>query len=82
MQKLSYSVVLMPEPEGGYTATVPAIPGCISYGQTTEEAFINIREALLLCLEHIQERGGSLPSEGNYAPIISTISLSSEEIHA
>ena len=61
MQKHSYSVVLMPEPEGGYTVTVPAIPGCITYGLTKEEAFINIREALLLCLEHLQERGETLP---------------------
>jgi len=41
--------------EGGYTATVPALPGCISEGDTREEALSNIREAISLYLESIED---------------------------
>ena len=44
-------VVLEPSDEGGYTVFVPAIPGCISEGDSREEALANIREAIELCLE-------------------------------
>jgi len=44
-------VVLEPSDEGGFTATVPALPGCISEGNTKEEALVNIREAIELYLE-------------------------------
>jgi predicted RNase H-like HicB family nuclease len=33
-----FNVVLRPEPEGGYTALVPALPGCVTYGRTVDEA--------------------------------------------
>ncbi len=44
-------VVLEPSDEGGYTVFVPAIPGCISEGDSREEALANITEAIELCLE-------------------------------
>ena len=44
-------VVLEPSDEGGYTVIVPAIPGCVSEGDSREEALTNIREAIGLCLE-------------------------------
>jgi len=44
-------VVLEPSEEGGYTVYVPALPGCISEGDTREEALQNIREAIELYLE-------------------------------
>ena len=43
---LSYSVELKPQEEGGYTVTVPILPGCISEGDTMEEALKNIKEAV------------------------------------
>ena len=44
MEQLEYTVVLDPdEEEGGYTVTVPALPGCISEGDTLEEALENSR---------------------------------------
>ena len=33
-----YNIMLRPEPEGGYTALVPALPGCVTYGRTVDEA--------------------------------------------
>ncbi len=48
-------VVLEPSDEGGYTATVPVLPGCISEGDTREEALANIREAIHLYLEPVDD---------------------------
>lgn len=41
-----YQVVLTPEPEGGYTVTVPSLPGCVSYGKTIDEARGMIADAI------------------------------------
>ena len=49
--EMKFQVVLEPSDEGGYTAYVPALPGCISEGDTIDEAMANIREAIELCLE-------------------------------
>jgi predicted RNase H-like HicB family nuclease len=48
-------VLLEPSEEGGYTVYVPALPGCISEGETTEEALTNIREAIELYLEPVDD---------------------------
>lgn len=44
-------VLLEPSDEGGYSVTVPSLPGCISEGNTRDEALANIREAIELYLE-------------------------------
>jgi predicted RNase H-like HicB family nuclease len=48
-------VVLEPSDEGGYTAIVPALPGCISEGDTREEALANIMEAISLYIEPVED---------------------------
>lgn len=48
-------VVLEPSPEGGFTVFVPALPGCISEGDTKELAMQNIREAVELYLEEVDD---------------------------
>lgn len=48
-------VVLEPSDEGGYTAWVPSLPGCISEGETSEEALASIREAIELYLEPVED---------------------------
>jgi len=48
-------VVLEPSDEGGYTAVVPALPGCISEGDTREEALSNIQEAIRLYVEPVDD---------------------------
>ena len=50
-------VVLEPSDEGGYTALVPALPGCISEGDTREDALANIQEAIRLYLEPVDDDG-------------------------
>ena len=46
-----FPVVLIPAEEGGFTAVCPVLPGCISQGDSRDEALTNIREAIELCLE-------------------------------
>ena len=61
-----FKVLFEPSDEGGYTAFVPALPGCISEGNTLDEARQNIREAIELYLEPDEEpaaREGSLVEE-------------------
>jgi predicted RNase H-like HicB family nuclease len=48
-------VVLEPSDEGGYTVYVPSLPGCISEGETKEEAISNIKEAIALHLEAVED---------------------------
>jgi predicted RNase H-like HicB family nuclease len=52
---VKFQVVLEPSDEGGYTVYVPALPGCISEGDTVEEAMRNIREAIELYLEPVED---------------------------
>ena len=47
---MKLQVVLEPSEEGGYTVYVPSLPGCVSEGDTEEEALVNIREAIELYL--------------------------------
>lgn len=48
---MKLTIVLEPQEEGGFTAYVPSLPGCISEGETKEEAIKNIKEAIGLYLE-------------------------------
>ncbi len=52
---MRFKVVLEPSDEGGYTVYVPSLPGCISEGETVEEALKNIREAIELYLEPVDD---------------------------
>jgi predicted RNase H-like HicB family nuclease len=52
---MKLKIVLEPSEDGGYTAYVPALPGCISEGETIEEATANLREAIDLYLEPVDD---------------------------
>ncbi|MDM7325204.1 MAG: toxin-antitoxin system HicB family antitoxin [Thermus sp.] len=58
---LKYPVLLVPEPEGGYTALIPDLPGCVSVGETPEETLANVEEARTLWLEAAYEYGDEIP---------------------
>ncbi len=58
-----YRVMLDPEPGGGYSVWVPVLPGCVSQGETTDEALVNIREAIQAYIESALKHGDPLPSE-------------------
>jgi predicted RNase H-like HicB family nuclease len=52
---MKVKVVLEPSAEGGFTAYVPSLPGCISEGQSEEDALANIQEAIALYLEPVED---------------------------
>jgi len=52
---MTISIVLERSDDGGFTVTVPSLPGCISEGETREEALNNIQEAIELYLEPIED---------------------------
>lgn len=61
---LRYTAIFEPDKEqGGYTVTIPALPGCISEGDTFEEALKNIEEAASLYLEVMKEKKEEIASE-------------------
>jgi predicted RNase H-like HicB family nuclease len=59
---LEYPVLLVAEPEGGYTAFHPDLKGCVAVGETPEEALANLEEARRLWLEAAHEHGDEIPS--------------------
>lgn len=59
---MKLSVVLERSDEGGYSAFVPSLPGCISEGDTKEEALANIKEAIELYLEPVEDDVGFGPN--------------------
>ena len=63
MKVLSYRILLRKEPEGGYTVIVPSLPGCVTYGETIEEAIAMAREAIELYLESLKEHGEDIPTD-------------------
>lgn len=62
MASREFEVVLTPEEEGGYSVSVPALPGCVSQGQTREEALSMIREAIELYVESLEAHGDPIPA--------------------
>jgi len=63
MQNVSYQfeVIFIPQEEGGFTVEVPDLPGCISEGDSLFEAEENIKEAMALYLEELEESGLPVP---------------------
>lgn len=60
---LTRQILIIPDEDGnGYTIEVPSLPGCISQGDTLEEAQANIREAIELYIEVLLEDGKPVPS--------------------
>ena len=60
---LTYTVELEPQKEGGYTVTVPALPGCISEGETVEEALGNVKDAIEGYLKVLAKHRRPIPLE-------------------
>lgn len=52
---MTLRIVLEPSEEGGFTVFVPSLPGCISEGATRDKALANIREAIELYLEPVED---------------------------
>jgi predicted RNase H-like HicB family nuclease len=57
LRNTNFSIVLQEEPEGGYTVTVPSLPGCVTYGRTVPEARKMAEEAIELYVETLTSIG-------------------------
>ena len=60
---MRYTVLLEQEPDGGFVAVVPSLPGCVSQGDTKAEALSNVREAAELYIEDCIAAGDPVPTE-------------------
>jgi len=58
---MKYRVLIEPDEDGVFVAQVPALPGCVSQGQTRQEALENIKEAIAGYLESLQEHDEPVP---------------------
>lgn len=67
---MKFKIVLEKDVDGGFVATVPSLPGCVSQGETEEEALANVTEAISLHM-------ASLAADGQ--PIIKTVSKKIKE---
>jgi len=56
-------VIIYPGEDGYFVAECPSLPGCISQGATREEAILNIREAIQLYIEVLEERNRPIPAD-------------------
>ena len=63
MPKAQFKIEIRPEPEGGYTALVPALPGCVTYGRTVEEARALAKDAISCYLASLRKHK-DLPATG------------------
>lgn len=58
---MKYTVLIRAGSESGYVATVPALPGCVSQGQTRRQALRNAKEAIEVYIEALLEDGLPVP---------------------
>jgi len=61
-ENLTFSITLRPEPEGGFTVRVPALPEIVTYGEDEDEAMVMAKDAIELVLESRRERGEPVPA--------------------
>ena len=63
MKSHTYHIVYQAEPEGGYTVMVPALQGCVTYGQTIEEARTMAKDAITGYLSSLRKHNERIPSD-------------------
>ena len=60
-QHLNYRILLTRKPEGGFTVNVPALPGCITFGENMEEAVAMAKDAIELYIESLLPMAKAYP---------------------
>ena len=68
-RKHAFQIHLQPEPEGGFTVSVPALPGCVTYGENYEQALQMAQECIEGFLEALVKAGQPIPEEPAAVPV-------------
>lgn len=63
MAQHTYRILLTQEPEGGYTVNVPALPGCVTYGENIDHAMSMAKEAIELYVTTLKAEGDPIPDD-------------------
>jgi antitoxin HicB len=61
----TFKILLHKEEDGRYTVTVPALPGCITFGENVDHAIQMAKEAIELYVEDLRDRGEEIPDDSN-----------------
>ncbi len=69
----TFTIVLVPAEDGGFTVTVPALPEVSTCGDTHAEALANAREAIELAIAYRQELGDAIPDA--VAPVVEQVTV-------
>lgn len=77
---LKYTVIFTEESEGGYTVTVPSLPGCVTYGKTIKEAERSVKDAIKLYLESLEAHKEKIPQEKS--SFVGSVDLEYSPTHA
>ena len=72
-ERYHFNVVLRPEPEGGFTVLVPALPGCVTYGRTLTEAKKMARDAVGGYVESLRKHHEPIPTDNE--TLVTTLDL-------
>lgn len=78
-QKQTYNVIFKPEPDGGFTAIVPTLPGCVTYGKTLSEAKAMITDAIRGYIVSLTKHNEPIPSDES--AFFSTVNLPLSDAH-
>lgn len=71
-----YNLIFQPEPEGGFTVTVPALPGCVTYGKNLREAKAMALDAIKAYLTSLKKHKEPIPSDSG--SFITTIQITGD----
>jgi len=63
LNELHYNLIFRPEPEGGFTVIVPALPGCVTYGKNLQEAKKMAEDAISGYIESLKKHKESIPTD-------------------
>ena len=63
MKNFTYNIIFRPEPEGGFTAVVPSLPGCVSYGKSLTEAKKMIMDAIRGYVASLEKHKDFIPTD-------------------
>jgi antitoxin HicB len=71
----TYTVVLIPNEQGGYSVEVPALPGCFTHGATVEQALERAREAIEVHIAGLEADGEEVPEEQSVRPMLGLVTV-------